>query len=336
MLRYKIIILVLVLLGPWQKESRAQDPQFTQFYAAPLYLNPAFTGNVYLGRVATNYRKQWPGIPGAFTSYTFGIDHHFKNAKSGLGILVSSDKSGSGGLKFTKFSGLYSYYVPVDRGKILRFGVSAGYAQRRIDFNSLVFGDQIATGSQISRSSAGVIQNYTYLDFGSGLLYHTSKFWAGASVNHLNRPKDGFLTNSDARIPMKLDVHTGVKVPVNKNLKGRYTNSMYFAFHYKAQGKWDQADIGTYFQHKVLFLGLWYRNIPFKNYSSVTPNRDALALVVGLDNDLLKIGYSYDITLSALSGNTGGSHEISLILEYPFSKGKRKRKRDFYLPCPKF
>ena len=46
----------------------AQDPQFSQFYAAPLYLNPAFAGSSELARVGINYRNQWPAMPGNFVT----------------------------------------------------------------------------------------------------------------------------------------------------------------------------------------------------------------------------------------------------------------------------
>ncbi|MGB1253256.1 MAG: type IX secretion system membrane protein PorP/SprF, partial [Candidatus Promineifilaceae bacterium] len=55
----------------------SQDPQFSQFYASPLYLNPAFTGNVDLGQFAFSYRNQWPGIPGKFISYSASYEHYF-------------------------------------------------------------------------------------------------------------------------------------------------------------------------------------------------------------------------------------------------------------------
>ncbi|WP_287060456.1 type IX secretion system membrane protein PorP/SprF, partial [Algoriphagus sp.] len=40
----------------------AQDPQYSQYYAAPLYLNPAMAGGELTGRVGFNYRNQWPSI----------------------------------------------------------------------------------------------------------------------------------------------------------------------------------------------------------------------------------------------------------------------------------
>ena len=62
--------------------ASAQDPNFSQFFASPLTLNPALTGKfdgVY--RVAGNYRNQWPTINNAFRTYTASFD---------MGILKNS------------------------------------------------------------------------------------------------------------------------------------------------------------------------------------------------------------------------------------------------------
>ena len=40
-----------------------QDPQFTQFYANPLYLAPSFAGATKQHRAAGSFRDQWPGFP---------------------------------------------------------------------------------------------------------------------------------------------------------------------------------------------------------------------------------------------------------------------------------
>ncbi len=53
---------------------KAQDPNFSQFFASPLTLNPALTGK-FDGqlRIAGNYRNQWPTINNAYSigSYSF-------------------------------------------------------------------------------------------------------------------------------------------------------------------------------------------------------------------------------------------------------------------------
>src|SRR6185295_17434324 len=55
----------------------AQDPEFTQFYANPLYLNPAFAGTARCPRICLNYRNQWPGISGTYVTYSASYDQHF-------------------------------------------------------------------------------------------------------------------------------------------------------------------------------------------------------------------------------------------------------------------
>src|SRR5215207_7353319 len=85
----------------------AQDPNFSQFFASPLTLNPAFTGK-FDGdfRVAGNYRNQWPTINNAFTTYTASADFSILKSKIsevdqfGLGIMGFRDQSGNGVLKY--------------------------------------------------------------------------------------------------------------------------------------------------------------------------------------------------------------------------------------------
>jgi hypothetical protein len=67
----KKLLLTVTICGALITAVSAQDPNFSQFFASPLTLNPALTGKfdgVY--RVAGNYRNQWPTIYNAFTTYT--------------------------------------------------------------------------------------------------------------------------------------------------------------------------------------------------------------------------------------------------------------------------
>ena len=84
---FRILISVAVLMST-VKDSRAQDPHFSQFYAAQLYLNPAFAGSSAGSRLMANYRHQWAGIPGAFVTYAFSYDHNFSRLNSGLGLFL--------------------------------------------------------------------------------------------------------------------------------------------------------------------------------------------------------------------------------------------------------
>ena len=60
--------LVLCLLLAMGCSLSAQDIVFSQFYAAPLRLNPALTGIGIAPRITANYRSQHLTYPAAFTT----------------------------------------------------------------------------------------------------------------------------------------------------------------------------------------------------------------------------------------------------------------------------
>lgn len=93
--------------------------------------------------------------------------------------------------------------------------------------------------------------------------------------------------------------------------------------------------LGCYYSKGVLNIGVWYRGIPiFKAYKKGYPNNDALCFIVGIAKDRIKMGYSYDQTISWLGGNTAGAHELSV--SYQMCKPKKKKKKSTLIFCPKF
>ncbi|PCH99182.1 MAG: hypothetical protein COB85_00545 [Bacteroidetes bacterium] len=334
--RIKIFFLVFVSqLAVVIFSCAAQDPQFSQFYSAQLYMNPAFTGNTIQDRVTVNYRKQWPGISGAFESYAFSYDHKFSEKNSALGIQVIRDKAGSGGLKFTNIGGLYSYVAKLSRKHFVRGGLRLGYTWRALDYAKLTFADQLIREGDVETIEP-IKEKRSYFDIATGFVYFSEIYWIGVAFNHLNRPNQSFI-GIKSRLSVKFDIHGGITLPVKKNVKGQAIISVTIAANYKAQQKWDQLDIGAYFRYDPLILGIWYRGIPLlKSYQPGYANNDALILLIGyhLKAYRLRLGYSYDITISPLRSHTGGAHEISLSYEY--APPEWKKKRNFIIPCASF
>jgi len=95
------ILSVFCFLLVFTTAANAQDPAFSQFYANPLYLNPAFAGASPDGcpRTTLNYRDQWPGIGRTYVTTSVAYDQHINSLGGGLGIMVSQDRSGAGNLK---------------------------------------------------------------------------------------------------------------------------------------------------------------------------------------------------------------------------------------------
>lgn len=55
------------------QEAGAQIIQFSQYYAAPLFLAPSYAGVCNGSRISANYRNQWPEI-GMFNTYAVAYD----------------------------------------------------------------------------------------------------------------------------------------------------------------------------------------------------------------------------------------------------------------------
>src|SRR5690242_20988560 len=112
----KKILLTLMTSVALVSASSAQDPNFSQFFASPLTMNPALTGKFDgVFRVAGNYRNQWPTINNAFVTKTLSVDFGIlKNRLAeidqlGVGVLAVTDRAGDGVL-VTNYAGLSMAY----------------------------------------------------------------------------------------------------------------------------------------------------------------------------------------------------------------------------------
>jgi type IX secretion system PorP/SprF family membrane protein len=139
--RYILLLLGLLIVGTvW-----AQDPQFSQFYAAPMYLNPAFAGSALAPRVTVNYRNQWPAVTNYVTSMV-SVDHYFERYNSGVGLILQNDNQGQGRIRSTDIGLQYSYQLKLTEETFLRLGVQGSYVNRSINWFGLTFGDQYNNG----------------------------------------------------------------------------------------------------------------------------------------------------------------------------------------------
>src|SRR3974390_955108 len=103
------LLLSFILLLPFfyfEETVLAQDPHFTQFYANPIYLNPAFAGSHRCPRVVFNYRNQWPNITGTFVTTSFSYDMRVEALSGGLGFHFLNDRAGIGTINTTRFRGM--------------------------------------------------------------------------------------------------------------------------------------------------------------------------------------------------------------------------------------
>jgi type IX secretion system PorP/SprF family membrane protein len=318
------IAYLLLIFHFFPKLVSAQDPQFTQFYNAPLYLNPALTGSTEQFRGAANYRNQWLLMNSNYVSTTFSFDYNASQLRSGFGFLASYDNAGSNQLTATSFSGLYSFVVPIKTWQI-RMGIQGGLTTRQLGVGGLRFVSEVRNDEPPVNESIG--GSTLFFDVSSGFVAYNKNLVLGFAAHHLTRP-DQSLIGIGSRLPTKYSVQLA------GNFKTYAMNSYLYlmpAMLFKMQGATMQLDAGIRFMRDDLPLemGVFYRGIPFLPNAGGTFNQDALAFTVGWRTENWTFGYSYDLTISGLTPLTGGSHEISIIYEY----ATRSRKLDQIL-CP--
>jgi len=336
------IIIAIVLLAPFFT-LKAQDFQYSQFYAAPLYLNPALTGSTELSRIGVNYRKQWPGLSHDFNVYSAYFDHYSIDLNSGFGIAVHSFNESNMKLSTTDISLLYSYKLKLAETWEMSFGLQGAWVSRNAVLDNLVFGDQInlfsKTVDPFSDDHIPDVDPYSYLDISSGILVSNNVLWFGLSSHHLNEPNLSFFPDNTLNsLPRKWTFHGGVNLPLGSNDQwgSKYDNQASILFSYKKQGPFQQFDLGTQLYYQNFIGGLGYRGIPGLRDM---PNHDSIILLLGLEppgldmNGRIIIGYSYDFMISGIASQTKGSHEISLRFTFfqgtEKTRGKRTKGRAF-------
>ncbi|MCX8018904.1 MAG: PorP/SprF family type IX secretion system membrane protein [Chitinophagaceae bacterium] len=321
--------------------GKAQDPNFSQFFASPLTLNPALTGKFDgILRVAGNYRDQWPTINNAFVTKTVSTDFGILKGRIpdidqfGVGILGVTDRAGDGVL-VTNYGGLsLSYHKGLDENGHHQIGAGfqAAFTNKRLDVTKLVFEDELTPFGFVPGSTQEIFAarqiSVSYLDVNAGIFYNGStngynNFYLGASMYHINRPQESFQGGQFLLQP-RVTFQAGGKLPVG------YNHFLHFSAIHSRQANALNTVVGGAFSYNVnqneenptnLYIGSWYRL------------NDAVIPYLGFEFGSLLFGATYDINISDLrpASNVRGGLELSLIyIKKPTDPFAKK------LNCPKF
>lgn len=295
----------------------AQDPVFSQFYMSPVQLNAAFAGVAGGSAAALNYRHQWAGLSNGpvYRTYSGAFDTYFRRYNSGLGIVVLADDAGQGLLRTTSANIAYAYQLQASQNLYLKLGAEVGITQARLNWDRLVFYDQLDAilggtspgGTPFPTQEIRPDQlSQNYLDIGAGFLAYSKYWYVGGSFKHLNTPNQSFLNNSaqiNGGLPMRFTFHGGAEFPLGQGNKRRNAPFISPNLLYVQQGRFAQINLGAYAGAGPVYGGLAARFTP--------GNPDAAIVTAGVRMGALRVGYSYDITISNLRGS-GGTHEIAL------------------------
>lgn len=343
-IKFHINFLTIILVACLH--CHGQDATFSQYYTSPMLLNPGFVGSAEGLRISAAHRIQWPYIPGKFSSSGLAVGYQPDQLLDGVGLMAKRSVEGEGGLTTNSVMGLFSRRWVVPRKVDIQVGMQVGAISQRINWNKLVFSDQLdpvlgkIRASQAQKPpnlsttafdvSAGVITKFEFPFNGAEALNQ-----AGLAVYHINTPSRNF-TNEQVKYPRRWVAHYGVLLPF-KGIRTNKTLSIYPNFRFEKQNDFTQLDLSTLAFEDPLFIGASYRNS--KAFFSAD-NTAQMIITGGIKTQSetlgqVMIGYSYDFSLTGMRQTNRGSHEISLMffLEKQNPKGSNRNPN---FGCSKF
>ncbi len=329
------ILLLPVLFGMLSIEAWGQDLHFSQYYNAPMLVNPANTGfnPDFDFRAGVNYRNQWASVGTPYkTMSAWGdtklLSNRLENGWIGLGGMLWKDQAGTGSLTGTTGMLSLAYHQMLGYNSLLSGGFSVGYTQKRIDVTKLTFDDQwngVFFDANIPTFEPFASNQVSYVDLQAGINYayfasENFYFNAGVSVMHINTPRETFfdasISNNEISRRYNIFLNASFKVVDTWILNPNIYVSMVGNSREILAGINANRDLGDN-GARQLIMGVYYRN------------NDAIIPLFGYQINDLKMTFNYDATISSLSKSnlTRGAYEISIVKSgiFPSSQGRQTR-----------
>ncbi len=306
--------------------SFAQDIHFSQFNSSPQNLNPSQAG-LFDGdwRFVGNHRSQWSAIPVPYKTYSLSTDtrlkKEIKGGTPGIGLLINTDKAGDSKFTTTQIalSAAYIKKLDTDSTHIVSIGIQPGFTTKSFNTNALTFDNQYDGDNYNPALSSGenfIKMRLIYFDVGGGATYLWRKSQRkqagfGASILHLNKPKQSFFSDATIRLDMKTTINGIAQFPVAAQL------DILPSVMHQRQGRYKETIVGLFGKYYLtpvngavtaISLGAFYRV------------KDAFIAKANMEYRNFNVGLSYDVNNSKLitATNNRGGFEISII--YIFKK----------------
>jgi len=322
----KFLLFFVVLFAGIHLASAQQKPQYTQYVFNNLLLNPAVTGIENYTDVKLGYRSQWTGLQGApVTSYLtidaplgdnfiqgdatafpaeggvnpssrlYTQNYMAAEPHHGIGFMVVSDQAGP--ITTTNIDATYAYHLGLTDRLNLAVGVAAGF--NHISLNT----SQITLENPLDPAIANGNNSQWKPDLSTGVWLYSSNYYFGASVQQL-LPENLYFSTDHSTVDQSKTVPQyfvtgGVKLFLNDDI------TLLPTFLIKEINPTPLTyDINAKISFKdKLWIGASYRH------------GDSFGVLAGLNiSSFINIGYSYDITTSALNTVSNGTHEIVISL----------------------
>lgn len=344
----KISILILALT--LSIAVNAQDIHFSQFYMAPLNLNPAMTGVMNCQqRISGNYRNQWASVlrDKAFQTYNVAYDSKIPVGRYdyiGIGGSLWGDKAGSLSYRTNQLSLDFSYAKKMGgyrkKASYLVMGAELGLAQRGLNTLDARWGSQNNNGvfdpTLPSNENIFTRDQFMFADVSAGLLWFSvidenTNFFVGGAYDHINRANQSFTKDKFVPLFSKFTIHAGGEVGMNDRI------SFVPGIVTFLQGPYLQVNGGTSMRFilgsskrssEAIQFGVWTR---LANKDEGGMLMDALIVSTRFEYSQFTLGFSYDQNVSSLKSASRGNGGFEFSLQYKICGNERRS-----VFCPNF
>ena len=334
--------LLLLLAAP---AARAQDGYFSQPFANRQADNPAWVGLLDDYSATLSFRDQYPQLAGSYITTQLAADWRLPQPglHHALGVVLAQDRAGAVGYTRLGATAQYAYHTRLTRLLALSGGAQVGYGRQRVGYGNFTFGDQFGPDGTVlgpSAESLAGLPPVGYFTLGVGGVLYAEQAWFSLAGQHLNQPDLSFWGAAPAALPLRLSVSGGYKLFLQRPRgygKGEQREiSLVPTAAYARQGGSMRSEAGLYLLADPVTLGATYRNLT----SPALGTQHVLAATAGVALGDFRVGYSYDVGLSALAADLGGAHEITVTVRAfdQLEGAYRRLKRRNYpaAPCPSF
>jgi type IX secretion system PorP/SprF family membrane protein len=297
-MRIKFYILSLIIWG-CVKTNAQNFPIFSQYVSNGLIINPAYTGSREVLSISMLYRDQMVGFDGSPKYQTLSAHAPLKNDNIGLGILFLNESSGP--MRNSHLYTSYSYRLRLGSGK-LSFGLKAGINYGQYNWKNVYLNN--------SQDPAFLKSDITYVlpNFGAGVYYYSSKYFAGFSIPYFlsyrdNASHDGFEFYNDFKNYTFL-ITTGYLFRISRDFKIKPTALIKYYTYSKEQF---DLNLNIILLNDRLWLGSAYRLD--EAYSG--------SFEVQL-NPQFRIGYAFEFAGKTAESYNYTSHDITLRYEFSY------------------
>jgi type IX secretion system PorP/SprF family membrane protein len=306
-------------------KTSAQDIHLSQFWANPLYLNPAQAG-LFDGdyRVAAAYRNQWRAVPVNYNTLSFCGDTRFNHVFSqqgtiGVGLVFNNDVSGDSHYSINQAYIPLSYIQTFksDTNLSLSLGISPGVSNIAFKTNKLTYDNQFngdAYDASLPSGENYPLQSKTYFDIGTGLAFQyklkdKGYISAGTSLSHLTRPNVSFFKSEGVNLYSKSNTYVSVKYPFKEVL---YIN---LDAMFEKQGPFHETILAS----RIGYVLNKEDNISVNAGLSARLG-DAFIVLMGMDYKSYRFGLAYDVNTSNFQAATNKRGAIEVCLLYIIKK----------------